>query len=862
MKGGSRSIVLILLLGLAVTAVFASTIEEERARSRAARIRADVDHRQQRFAADLRHPEAVVEFLAAMIQGHPVLSSETFSEFAASVMLHESSVSAVSWNPRVTGEGREAFEAEIRSTFDPDFRIHSVSENSSGSNSTADSYVVRFIEPIERNSVAIGLDTASELVRREAIDRCIETMSMIATPPLLDLVQSPGEGGRFLVVFPIFRRTGWVGAVHERRDACLGVVVGVIKVGELFDRRLASVPSHFDIVVSDLTDGIREPVHIHRADPASLLPLAGEPIARRPQEWAGRKWELQYFPTPPYLESIGTSSVWGIWLLGAMASILLAIAYSIATERARQRVEENTLRTDEERFRLTLGVVSDGWWDWDLLSGRLTLSPSWLRTFGRSGVAPEDGQKMLDSWVHPDDAQARRRAIVEHRRGQTLEYSLEHRIAHADGRYRWVLERGSVVTYDRKGVPVRMVASIQEITLQKLMELERTAMEERLRETQRLESLGLITSGVAHDFNNWLTTIRNNVAISRDALLAGESVEEALAEIESATLQASGLTSQLLDYSGKGAVSSQGIDLGVLALEMRDLLRTVVGKGVSIQVESLGEPVTTVGDPTQLAQVLMNLITNAADAMGGSGTVKVASQVFDVAHPLPTESNSGTRCPAGRYSTLTVTDSGTGMSSKVRARIFEPFYTTKSTGRGLGLSGVQGILRRHDGTIDVQTVPGKGTSFTVYLPYVENSPPAKVRVSRPRAEPVPCSPRKVLVVDDEDGVRESLARLLTSRGHEVQTAASGQEGIDCLEARADEIDLAVLDMKMPGLDGLETFTAMRKLQPNLRAVIISGYSADEVGELPEGLIGYFQKPFPTEQFLAIVGDATKSNGAE
>ena len=861
---GFRAALNITLLGLVVTAVTAGSLAEAHRLKLEERVAAEVETRRARIAESLAQAEKSLEFLASLLLIKPSLSSEDFADVASEILLREPAVAGLSWNPRVRPEERASFVAEARHTH-PEFRIHAVGESSSASQAggpgsatghsptSHDGYVVRFIEPVDRHRFALGLDIATEAGRRRAVESAIDSRRPAATPPI-DLVQTNGSTANYLLIYPAYNRSMRVGTIQDRRKACRGLVVAFLNSDRLLSQSLGrTLRDGYDLAVRDVTEGDAITVAGHFGGPA-----AAELVTREKQriDWAGRTWEIEIAPHREYLDSQVDSPVALVWWIGLLATALLAVLTQILISKQRLEIEQAVLRADEERFRLTLGSISDGWWDWQVDADELVFADSWNRGGKETPVAAKISREDYEAQVHAADRRARKKALDAHLRQETPGYFARFRWGSQEPEPRWVLERGSVVARDAEGRPLRMVASILDVTQQVILESEREEIEEHMREAQRLESLGLITSGVAHDFNNWLTTIRNNVAIAREQRAAEGAVEEALREIEEATSRAVGLTSQLLDYSGKGATSTQTVDLCATIDEMKDLLQTAGGKHLSVEFDLSSEPIWIEADPNQIAQVLMNLVTNAADAMEDQpdekrGRVKLEARPHVIREPLLSESSGGSRLPPGEYARLWVEDNGGGIHRSVRHRIFEPFFTTKATGRGLGLAGVQGIVRRHRGLIQVSSQLGIGTTFEVFLP-AKKSPPESLTAEQRHASSE-FIPRTILVIDDEDGVRDSLDRLLCACGHSVATAANGQEGIEVLQRGELAFDLAMIDMTMPGLDGLETFRRLRQIHPDLEGVLMSGYSEEEVGALSEGMIGFLQKPFRTEDLIAFVG---------
>lgn len=371
-------------------------------------------------------------------------------------------------------------------------------------------------------------------------------------------------------------------------------------------------------------------------------------------------------------------------------------------------------------------------------------------------------------------------------------------------------------------------------------------------ESQKLESLGLLAGGVAHDFNNLLTAMLGNLNLAQ-ARLPGESAAQPhLANLETTLVRASELTRQLLAYSGKGHFVVKSVDLSRAVREIGHLLAVTIPKRihVSYQLQEGLPPVEA--DAAQLQQVVMNLVTNAAEAIGdreGAVRIGTGTQVLDERYILTTF--PGQPLVPGAYVTLEVCDDGQGMTPDVLSRIFDPFFSTKASGRGLGLSAMLGILRGHKGGIKVYTEPGKGSTFKLFFPAsqaaVEESQPVAASTRGQRFSGL------ALVVDDEPLIREAAAQMLQLLGFDTLEAADGAEGLELLEARAGEVQLVLMDLTMPGMDGREAFRQMKLRRPDLRVILSSGYSEQEAVQAfrGKGLAGFIQKPYR----MADLGEA-------
>jgi CheY-like chemotaxis protein len=376
-----------------------------------------------------------------------------------------------------------------------------------------------------------------------------------------------------------------------------------------------------------------------------------------------------------------------------------------------------------------------------------------------------------------------------------------------------------------------------------------------MQESQRLESLGTLAGGVAHDFNNLLTVILGNTQLTLEDLgaHAPPPLRKKIERIRIAAETAARLTGQMLTYAGKGTVELSPQDLSALVVEMRDLLQASQGGRGTLELRLADDLPPVQADPTQMQQVILNLVTNAFEALeSAAGSVRVST------HTLEADADSLADCfgvadPAlGCYVTLEVCDTGAGVDPSDRARLFEPFFTTKFSGRGLGLPSVLGIVRAHGGAIQVDETPGGGTTFRILLPAAERG--ADPRAGNPGPMGTAGRERTILVVDDEESVLDVAEAFLQRAGFEVITARGGQKGLEVLRARSDEIGAVLLDLAMPELNGEETFAAMRRIRPELPVVLVSGFSEEMAAErFPhEGLAGFLHKPYRPEVLAARV----------
>jgi two-component system cell cycle sensor histidine kinase/response regulator CckA len=376
---------------------------------------------------------------------------------------------------------------------------------------------------------------------------------------------------------------------------------------------------------------------------------------------------------------------------------------------------------------------------------------------------------------------------------------------------------------------------------------EREKIEHKLLDVQKLESLGVLAGGVAHDFNNLLTAIMGNANLARLTLPAGAKASSHLNQIEQTSQLAAGLCQQLLAYAGRGRLDTRATNLNTLVRETTELLRLAGGANAHLRFNLAPELPAILADPAQIRQVLLNIVQNAAEAIGRrEGAIDVSTRLAAIDAAWLAEASTGQHLPPGSYVCLEITDNGPGLDPATRARIFDPFFSTKGNGRGLGLAAALGIMRSHQGALKLATEPGRGATFTLAFP-IHHQPAAKPAAASP-------SPRTwrgsgtVLIVDDEESVRATAAQMIAFYGFTVKQADSGQQAIDLLRQRGSRFDLVLLDLTMPGMDGYATFTALRQLQPEQRIVVFSGYSAQDAQQRFAGqnLNGFLQKPFSAE----------------
>jgi PAS domain S-box-containing protein len=528
----------------------------------------------------------------------------------------------------------------------------------------------------------------------------------------------------------------------------------------------------------------------------------------------------------------------------------------LVLDLSHQKEAENQRLDFQQKLEVVLRSSRIGMWDWNIPTGNLVLDQIWAEMIGYrlEELQPTNVSTFFDN-LHPEDLSLSREALDRHLKGEHEFYECQLRFKHKQGHWIWVLARGRVVEWEDGRIPVRMLGTHSEITDIKEAEKKRQDLEKQVLQAQKLESLGVLAGGIAHDFNNILMVIQGHAELALATAGHPEDSAAFLDQIQSSVRQAAELCAQMLAYSGKGSYLVGDVFLDSLIDDMLPLLQTSVTRKVQLVVHRTGKVKGFRGDLTQIRQVVMNLVINAAEALGDEGgEVELFSSsrfisVEELALKFPQE-----KLAPGPYTVFTVRDEGCGMDETTSRRVFEPFFTTKFTGRGLGMAAVQGIVHAHEGGLHLETAPGQGTTFTILFPAsIEAAPSASMAPQIPEHS-LP-EGHTILVVDDEPLVLDLTARMVQKLGFSVLKAADGMEALRIHEQHRHEISCILLDLTMPQMDGEEAYRELQRQQADVRVVLCSGYSEKDIERrfFGTGLANFLHKPYSLEQLQRILG---------
>jgi len=774
--------------------------------------------------------------LHAFYLGSEKVERLEFRKFAEHMMVENPSVQALEWIPRVLQKERIVFEETARREGFQDFEISEI--NAAGKRVRAgrrDEYFpVYFLEPLKGNERVLGFDAATRPARLEAMNLAADTGKTAATRRI-HLVQIKEEESAIRVFHPVFRKDAEVDTVEFRRANLSGFVAGVYRVGDMLKNSLIfSHPQGIDIYLYDDSAPADERLlyfHAFRTRKESVQPVTDETQLKsgicyeERFDVAGRTWRMLCRPTPDYVHAARTWEPWGILAAGLIFTALIcgylllnlvrmaqSRAHTETLTKAKQELEheiierkeaEEVLRESEERFRQLTEAAFDG----IALSeeGRLLkVNESFAAMFGYemselkgmpvSGLAAPEFrddvmQKIRSGYDRPYES------VCVRKNRETFPVEVCGKTVRSKGR-------------------MLRLTSVRDMT-------ERKKLEDELLKSEKLESLGVLAGGLAHDFNNLLTAILGNIDLATLVGKMDEKTSEILKDAKNASLRARDLTQQLLTFSKGGAPVRKTTSIRRLVEDT--VTFALRGSNVKCDMVFSDDLRAVDADEGQISQAIGNLIINADQAMPEGGKIQVRADMIKI------DPENFMPLRQGDYIRISIQDQGGGIQNKYLDRIFDPYFTTKQKGSGLGLSMVYSIIKRHDGYVAVESELGVGSTFTIYLPASHTKLPAE---TGEQEEQIIKGKGRVLVMDDEEIVRKVVGEMLNHLGYEVCFADEGSGAVDTyLRAReaGEPFDAVILDLTIPGgMGGKETIAKLREMDPDVKAVVSSGYASDSI----------------------------------
>ena len=510
---------------------------------------------------------------------------------------------------------------------------------------------------------------------------------------------------------------------------------------------------------------------------------------------------------------------------------------------------EQALQDSEARLLLALEALDGGVWDWNVQTGEVHFTESWFRMLEYEPGEIEGHIRTWENALHPDDKPAVMKVLNDHFEGRSP-YDSEHRMRTKSGRWIWVLDRGQVVERDKNGKPIRMTGTDVNVTDRKLAEEEKRRLEAQVQQAQKLESLGVLAGGIAHDLNNTLTPIMGFTALVEESLPEGSPNRESLKEVLKSSERAKNLVRQILAFSRRGEQERKPVDIAGIVKEAMKLLRATIPPTIEIRQNIDPECGQVRADATQIEQIVMNLCTNAYQALEDTGgLLEVSLTPLEVS---PEDARAHPHLQKGPHVKLTVHDTGPGIDPAIVKRVFEPFLTTKGVGEGtgLGLSIVHGIVTAHGGAISCRSEVGKGTSFFVYLPRLGEAAAEK----REHSEAAPRGAEHILFVDDEESIARLVQQMLSTLGYRVTAFTSSVEAFETFRAAPAEFDLVITDLAMPKLSGVDLARKLTQIRPDVKVLLSTGLREQipRGGLHKTGIRGCVMKPFGVGDLAGVI----------
>ncbi len=715
---------------------------------------------------------------------------------------------------------------------------------------------ITLIEPFsEMNQRAFGYDMFSEPTRREAMERARDTGNAALSRKVTLVQEGDAEAQPgFLMYVPVYRKEARLHSIEARRANIVSWVYAPFRMNDFMKGLGGERSPEVQITIYD-GEGFSPDRCIYGCSRIDSNTSIFKTTANL--DIAGHTWTMDFGSAPGFDARMNSERPELIAISGTALSLLLALlvwllttgrnrAHALALDMTRQ------LKESEFRWKYALEGAGDGVWDWTREDNVARYSKRWKEMLGyeEAEIKNEPGEWL--HLIHPDDVGRVREIWGSFVEGKNQVYSAEFRMRCKDGSWKWIHSRGAAVNRDGNGRILRAIGTHADITPRKeaeRLELERTTAlneaRDSLRHAQKLEAVGKLTGGVAHDFNNVLQIMSGNIQLLQFMLAGKEEVEKRLDSMLSAVDRGSKLSSQLLAFARRQPLQPTVINLHAILRNMDDLLHRALGPSIRLDVEASEGLWNVFADASQLENVILNLVINARDAMPEGGTLRIALNNATLRNKFD---NLPQEVVEGDYVLLMVADSGTGMSPEILEQVFEPFFTTKPAGEGtgLGLSMAYGFVKQSGGHIQIESELGKGTTIRIYLP---RSLHEEARKPETQVVPVTGGNETILLVEDDIDVQTTVLGILKTLGYQVLTAENGERGLEIIKS-GEKIDVLFTDVVMPGvLSAPELAKQARQILPDIAILFTSGYTRNALitgGRLEEG-VQLLSKPYARDQ---------------
>jgi PAS domain S-box-containing protein len=524
-----------------------------------------------------------------------------------------------------------------------------------------------------------------------------------------------------------------------------------------------------------------------------------------------------------------------------------------AKTRSQLMDELKLLRQRIAELELALESAGLGLWDHDFVTGKVIRNERWAEMLGYTLDELNSEVDIWKSLIHPDDLPLVNKIAKDHEAGRIPFFKVEHRLKTKPGEWKWILNWGKVVERDKDGRPLRAMGTHLDISERKQEEEKRLKLEAQVQQAQKFESLNVMAGSIAHHFNNLLMVVLGNLDLVLDSLPDDSSSRQNMQNAEKAAKHAAELSNLMLTYVGQRKMDMQVTDISGIVEDMMGILELALSKKAELQFNPSSKPALFNGDSSQIRQVIINLVTNAAEAVGDSkGSIILSTGTMFCERSCFQPPFQKEDLPDGDYVYFQVSDTGCGMDKKTLNRVFDPFFTTRFPGRGLGMAVVLGIVRAHNGAILVDSQPGQGTTIKVLFRALKSQEKIQEKTTEPGFVDKWQGRGTVLMVDDEEMVLDVGKKMLTRLGFNAITTSNAREAIEICREQGPDIDCVFIDLTMPQMNGVELFHELRRIKKDIPIIISSGYTEEQTMSRfrdiqPEGFI---QKPYRIKQLAA------------